>query len=220
MDDTIQGIKVPPMKPSKGRGRPSIDWQEMYERWLVQTTYPTVETFLASYGIDHKSRRVWPNVKNWASAEKPQPEASKQLTAHISDETAEQYEENVKRVWSMIRSWRALQAENDYRVGNKLRKAIERKIEIILKEMDEGKEPKTYELVNLSNALEKVQKIQRLSLGMSTDNVGVKSAEEMAREKAAEEIKEKSGTEDDGPIFAVEVNENGKFTRLRPRRVN
>jgi hypothetical protein len=207
-------LKEPPRKKNTG-GRPGIDWDELHERWLTQVSYRTIEAFLASYGIDATAKRVKTTIKDWVEKPTPEPVTEAEIipATEIDNDTLLDYEERVRKVQTMIRTWRAHQAEADYRVGNKLRVLVEAQLARLQEKMDQGEEIKTYELVNLAKTLETIQRIQRLSLGMSTDNVGIEDARKLAEEQAGEE------QQDDTPVFSVEVNENGKFTRLRPRRV-
>lgn len=238
----------PPMKQSNGRGRPGVDWDALEEMWIKQTDFDSLEKFLMYYGIDVDQKRTRQHIKNWVrigshakltyeqaknnqeQIKRDIEEKERQMLAErkrlvekevellekekdIVTIESENYAAKVERVSSMIRAWRAMQAEKDYRAADKLRQVIEEKSEELSKILQTGGYVKTYDLINLANALEKVQRIQRLSLGMSTDNVGIEDARKLAEEQAGD-------VGDSTPVFAVEVNENGKFTRLRPRRVN
>jgi hypothetical protein len=57
-----------------------------------------------------------------------------------------------------------------------------------------------------------VQRIQRLSLGMSTENVGV--------DRPEENVNVEKSTDGDGPqlpVYVVEMSRGGKFVRARLR---
>lgn len=209
-------IKDPPIKKHKGRGRPGIDWEELKYRWCAQEEHNNVHGFLAQYGIilARCHPRIRSVVNSWPI--KPgQEQIAEIMSVSVPDRESKRYEDNVARVWEMIRSCRATQAEKDYRTGEKIRAIIELNIRQLEAMEEAGKEIKGHQIVNLAKSLETVQRIQRLSLGMSTDNVGVEDARKLAEDQAAD-----GEMASDAPVFAVEVTDNGKFKRLRPRRVN
>lgn len=68
------------------------------------------------------------------------------------------------------------------------------------------------ELRALIAAAADCQKIQRLALGLSTENVALPPPQ-----APQDPEKNVSPSEQTGPVFVVEVNQNGKFLRPRPR---
>jgi len=204
-------VKEPPKKLGTG-GRGSIDWDAFHDIWIHQDSYNTIASFLLSYGLKPDSGRIRAATKDWKEGkEKPLPVMTGK---ELGEYQPELYEAKVKKVWSMIRTWRAIQAETDYRLTQKLRRMVECQIDTLQNDYDDGKQIKTYDLLNLAKILESIQRIQRLSLGMSTDNVGIEDARRLAEDQAGDTA------ESDAPIFSVEVTDGGKFKRLRPRRVN
>lgn len=121
------------------------------------------------------------------------------------------------RVWDKIKTWRASQSRNDYETADALRQHVKLFINqtTVRNELNGeviGTKMRAAEMGQLGRTLLDVQRIQRLSLGMSTDNIGVKNpAEQLAAEV--------DRTDDDVPVFAVEVNKDGKFIRPRPRQI-
>jgi|AntAceMinimDraft_13_1070369.scaffolds.fasta_scaffold13048_2 hypothetical protein len=193
----------------------NIDWGTLEKMWMAQTRYTTVQSYLISFGLDPTKRRFKEITKYWEGKEFASAEAKKLLDRTLKNKAIpEDYEEKVSQVMSMIRTWRALQAEKDYELGNELRDLVMYQISKLKEKCAEGKEIRTFDILNLTKILETVQRVQRLSLGMSTDNVGIEDARDLAEQQTGIDPK------DTTPIFEVEVNNHGKFTRMRPRRVN
>lgn len=111
----------------------------------------------------------------------------------------------------MIARWRKRQGEEDYTTANALRQHIKLKLKQAIAKDEHGqtysKLSKT-DISTFAKSLADLQKIQRLALGMSTDNIDVAQKSIVEKQKS-----------DDVPTFEVELNDNGKFKRPRPRRI-
>jgi hypothetical protein len=133
--------------------------------------------------------------------------------------------------WHQIKSWRENQALTDWKMAETLRNHVRMicaENTIIVPERDaRGREVldasgrpkmkyksnlKANEVKCLADAATSIQKIQRLAIGLSTENVGVDlptKVDEPHLEKNVIDI----------PTFVVEVSEAGKFEKPRPRRI-
>lgn len=198
--------KKPPKKESKG-GRPAVDWNALYSEWI--SSGKTKRDFLAEYGFKTTSSRVKQIIARWSKDEIASRNAMGQLLK--SHRTEQQH---TASLWQVVQQWRQTQAESDWKTAN----AIRDHCKLILNrsiEKDANGNPTTKltprDLVNLSDAMEKIQRIQRLALGMSTENIGV--------DRPSEETHVASDDTIDCPVFIVEVNDNGKFVRARPKQV-
>lgn len=120
--------------------------------------------------------------------------------------------------WSLITRWRAGQAAQDWRTSDQMRWHIE---SILAQRIREVKEAdgnvriettlKSHEVRALALALGEVQRIQRLAVGLSTENIGIDGPTDPNVEK-------EQGAETNPNLFVVELTKAGKFTRARPRR--
>lgn len=173
----------------RNRGRPPIDWDGLFNEWL-SSKKPKAE-FLRSKGIDPTSGAAKRNTRGWTADISLARRNSDTLRPHIDTVT------NIQELRSMVSSWRNTQSKKDYLSAEKLRQKAESL-------MDTAGTPS--EIKALAITLEKLQKIQRLALGLSTENVS--------------ELEKTPPTETGGPIFIVEINKNGKFVRPRPRMVS
>lgn len=73
------------------------------------------------------------------------------------------------------------------------------------------------DLARIAQVAESVQKIQRLSLGMSTENVGMDRPEDTSH---IEKTAQPASTDPQLPTYVVEMSRGGKFVRSRPRLVS
>lgn len=167
-------------------GRRAVDYDALYTLWKNDPNYQPIESFLEIYGIDPSKRRSKEATRNWRRTE---------CAVHF--ETLE------KNTWTKIRTWRTLQAEQDYLAADTIRELIATRVE----DIKNSDHIETKEISALSICLERVQRIQRLSLGLSTDNVGVG------------EVRKSKSAHENIPTFVVEMNEDGKFKTQRPRLV-
>jgi hypothetical protein len=196
-----------------GKGRPSIDWAALFHEW-VKSRKRKAE-FLRSKGIDPGSGSSIRNTRDWTMAAKG--------AAAIVQKAAEPViEDTINELWQIVQQWRRKQAEFDYKTADNVRlhvQAILREKISQIVDPETGKtvarsKLKASELMNLTRALESVQRIQRLALGMSTENIGVDRIDPDTH------VEKQEPDDQTGPVFIVEVNKNGRFIRPRPRQVS
>lgn len=128
--------------------------------------------------------------------------------------------------WQMIMKWRAKQAIDDWKDADRVRLVLKILLQnAITKDgLDENGEPvfkvkiKPHEIKALMQTLADAQRVQRLALGLSTDNIGVDQP--APAEDSNVEKKQAVDGEENVPYFIVEMSKHGKFVRARPRRVN
>lgn len=116
----------------------------------------------------------------------------------------------IREIWQIIAQWRQKQAENDYKLADVIRLHCKVILKNNLRSTRDRNGNQSYEsdlkpneLLSIARVAETVQKIQRLALGLSTENIGIESNN-----------RETTG-EDNIPIFEVQVNQNGKFIKVR-----
>lgn len=201
---------VPRLDNSNGK-RKRVNWPLMFEMWC--DTDMTVAGFLNQFadcnpysGNSKRMTKEWSDVKRMAYREKQRMETGRtqdKLTQGLG-------------LWDTIKSWRKEQARSDYNTAD----AVRVHLKLILNQSIR-KDPDTDKAISLlkaseakaiTEALVNIQKIQRLSLGMSTENVGVEMPDSHVEKPSDEDM--------DYPMFIVEVNDNGKFKSPRPKQVN
>lgn len=119
--------------------------------------------------------------------------------------------------WQKIQTWRSLQASTDWRLADKIKVHLQLILDAGFRERDDGtyeSKLSTTELRQLARSMSDVQRIQRLALGMSTENIGLDVGETHVEAPKAD------GEEAPKNMFVVELSLGGKFTRARPRRVS
>lgn len=228
------------------RGRkPSRDWDALFFKWLKSGL--TRLEFLKNEKLSTSSGTVSVNTRHWEVrkaewlARPPQNVERVEEVSNVVqiDRTAvvpEVMGRDVEEVhpaaqpaaWQIIQKWRQKQALEDVRMADSLRTQIK----LILKgalvkvekvdaagqtQIEYKTSLKPHEVRALSNAAGDLQRIQRLALGLSTENIGVDDP------RGASHV-EPEGTQavagdEPIPIFAVEMSRRGKFMRSRPRRV-
>ena len=204
--------KSPPKVKMPGQGRPGVDWHKLYTEWMKSAK--TKRDFLKEYGFSTTSSHIKKIIKAWSKDEIATRKAMGELIK--SHRTEEQH---TAELWQVVQQWRRMQASEDWKTAD----AIRNHAKLILnnsltKDIDGSVQTKLLprELVALADAMEKVQRMQRLALGMSTENVGMDAPEPQSHVAQGETTLE---DEDGCPVFVVEVNQNGKFVRPKPRRV-
>lgn len=236
--------KTPPyLNVGETGGRPKVDFEALHAEWL-KSNIEDLDLFLALYKMDRDKVTVARATHGWSrdkpyeappvtvvyKAKRTTKERSnlRRLTPVSAVTTGQRdaepdLDKQISQIWGMITKWRSKQFQEDYTLADKLRIAIDESVEHILQAGVGSKFIKSSDILSLARALEVVQKIQRLSLGMSTENIGIKSPREMAEEAAfaanAAKKAEESPGEEDVPTFEVAVNEQGKFKRLKPRQI-
>jgi hypothetical protein len=184
------------------------DWQKLHDLWIKDAYYERLSLFLVSQGVDPDELYVRAKTKTWAQTKEITLQAKAALQKNLDENSFNAIRE---RVLTDIRRWRIEQCRTDYIAAARIKETICAHLERMISEDN----VKTFELINLAKALESVQRVQRLALGMSTDNIGVEDARKIAEDAAGDSMEK-----DDVPTFEVAVNEAGKFKRLRPTRIN
>jgi hypothetical protein len=188
----------------------AIDWELLFNEW-VKSRKPRAQ-FLRDNGLDPGSGNVKRATNQWTADIKFAHKKTKKAGLKATRPVAE-----IADIWQIIQQWRKGQAINDYKAAEAIRNHVELILKSGLEVVEVGSKKvkrvtlKPVDLKHLAECIEKLQRIQRLALGMSTDNIGVDIGETDSR---VEQVT------DDCPVFAVEVNKNGKFIRPRPRQVN
>lgn len=193
----------PPKMKSKGPGRKGIDFESLYLLWVDSGL--TIPDFLSIYGLKGNSSKIQSVIKEWKE---------RATDAALVNLEEKKNPVHGQEIWETIKKWRLRQGEEDYLTANALRQHIKVRLKKTLIKHADGTYDsalKSAELDTMSRTLLNVQKIQRLALGMSTDNVGVShsSPELMSIDRV--------DSHEEVPLFIVEMNENGKFKRSRPR---
>lgn len=126
--------------------------------------------------------------------------------------------------WQVVATFRRKQAMEDWRTADAIRahmKAILRKS--LVRERTEGGEErvttglKPHEVKQIAQTAAELQRIQRLALGLSTENLGIDPPSEAGSH--VEKNVTPTPEEEPIPTFVVEMSVGGKFMRPRPRRV-
>lgn len=125
--------------------------------------------------------------------------------------------------WALVLDWREKQSLDDYRTADRVRTSIKLMLSGSIEAVTSQDGKVTYrsklkpaEARQLSQALEAIQRVQRLALGLSTDNIGVNMGNGKGAGASGAEVEKPV---DEGvPTFVVEMNRGGKFIRARPRR--
>jgi len=217
MPKTIQEIankevwnpsKIPRKSGGTGQpGYPGIDWKALFEQWCA--TNMCRRDFLTSLGLSSKNENCRHHTMHWTNK-------ARQAYIESKIKHGEQYTDN--HMWELIRDWQKQQVRRDYESGEAVRTHCKLLLNLNLSYRIDDAGNKIFstaltprEIKDIAYALNSVQKIQRLALGMSTDNIGVDGdARNIAREE----------NEGKGPTFVVQLTESGKFTQQRPKQVN
>lgn len=205
-------------KTLKPPGRqPKYDWEALYKEFL--TSGMTKHKFLMTKGIATNH----PSARGWAAHVGKTREAIKALIAEREREVPGQLVD----LFALVKTMSMGLAVKHYKPAEFAIMHIEIQLEksFIIDEATgqiTGSRLTPREMRQLLGALADAQKIQRLALGLSTDNIanhgqptpGDGSHVEKNATPGAPGEPEKQSS---GPVFVVEVNANGKFIRPRPR---
>lgn len=204
-----------PKLPSTG-GRPAIDWAMLFDLWVVSNK--PKRDFLLQFGLSTTSGHTRAQTQHWTQdAKKAEHDAARIRLEQRADEVKELGKNKAmpQGIWEFVMQCRQGQAGEDWKTAQAVRSHIKMLLQASVI-VHEGHDPTTTltarGLKDIAEALERVQKVQRLALGMSTDNVGV--ADPGTGDSNVEDLGDGSC-----PVFVVEVNDNGKFKRARPRQV-
>jgi hypothetical protein len=207
--------KFKPLPKRKNRGRPGIDFDALYAEYLESGLSKIA--FLEQYGINPQSRHIKEKTIHWLNDVRDAAEHIKQAAkdkANLKENRIMPTE--INDVWQIVNQWRKAQAKHDYTTADQIRVHIKLILQrSLVRNIVDGKEEYATKLTatevsRLASALQKIQHIQRLALGMTTENVGVDKIEPVVNVEM----------DDDCPVFVVEVSSNGRFIRPRPRQIN
>jgi len=206
-------------------------WRTLREEWLLSPLSP--HDFLRERGKDPRKGSVRRMIDLWLSDCPDHKKIVKQPTrkglyAQILEAVAEQKKEalpTVTEIWDIYMRWRQTQSSADYLTAGKIREHLRLLLDAGLTE--DGSKYTPSELGRLAAVAESIQRIQRLALGMSTENVGMeypgsnveKTTTEAPTTVEAEstEAPAQAPAEAPMPVFVVEMSRQGKFMRARPR---
>jgi len=184
-----------------------VDWNRFEEMWQISGLEP--EVFFAAY--DYKI-----NTYTKAKISSFKKKFKKRSTPPQTKPTTKRVPRNEKQIWQMFQDWREGQGKSDWTVGDAIKTHITLLLsDAVVKDKDTGLTHSTLkagELSSIANAVVAIQKIQRLALGMSTDNHGLVEPPDPNVEKSKIDSPAY-------PTFVVEVNKSGKFHRSRPRQI-
>lgn len=192
-------------------GRSPIDWAQLYNMWLKSGM--AKPEFLEQFGLSLKSSTVKQQIAAWSRDERTTATKMQNLLGVTNGPVADSH---VASLWQVVQQWRAGQAESDFKTADAIRTHVKLMLNNgFLRDADGGVQTKLTpsQINSLADTLSVVQRIQRLALGMSTENVGVDRPVES-------HIEQPASTDSDVPVFVVEINDNGKFIRPRPKLVN
>lgn len=142
----------------------------------------------------------------------------KQMVAQEIEAQKERFNE-IERIKTAIFDFRKNQALSDFKLADNIKTHI--KIYLnnsVTRHVDSNGREKvetnltTSQIRQIVYALEGVQKIQRLALGMTTENIGIEPHLINALETS-------QNADDNCPVFEVQVNKDGKFEKARPTQV-
>ena len=183
-------------------------WDNLYREWLRSGM--EIPPFLRSRGHNPNSAIARQKTKNWVldvSIDNDKIDHEMEKANHIVDAMPARKEKTITEIWQMVQGWRHNQAESDYKLADNIR--LHCKIILknsIVKTIDNGQERfdtslKPSELLSISKIAETIQRIQRLAVGLSTENVGIDHNVEIENNSV--------------PIFEVQMGKNGKFVQIR-----
>jgi hypothetical protein len=197
---------------TKTGGRPAVNYELLFDEWVKSGLHRVA--FLESYGLDPKSPTVRRKTKSWNRDTQAAQKAMKRTNAY--DKGTPRPQQEIAEMWQLVQGWRRGQAGKDFECAEKLRQHLDsllaQHLKIVDGEMISKLTPTS--LGRLADTAAKIQRMQRLALGMSTDNVGIPILPEPETHVEGEQ------QTSDVPVYVVEVNKDGKFIRSKPRQIS
>jgi len=206
----------------RGRGRPPLpkpspvemDWDALYLEYMHYNGRKC--NFLRSKGLDPNDPLVKQKTDQWNQHTKAARTKLAEYDRYYKT-SGKPRKDEATELWEIVQAWRKDQCKLDYETANVLRQHIRLILNNSVKQVVDPETKKATTISKLkpqhikqmASALIDIQKIQRLALGLSTENVGVEADVKYSEEKI--EIKE--------TIFEVQVNHDGKFIKARPELV-
>ena len=221
IDKTIKK-RTPPKK--QYNGRLCLDWGKLEELWLDSGLQPL--SFLEQYELNIMSSYVRQYAGKWKQMllKTKALELDEESTGKINLKYAQRAEEKNPFIdarpdeismWHKFQKWRADQGQSDWVLADAMKTHLKIQLNKALRKHPDGSpltELRSKELSMMASTLANLQRIQRLALGMSTDNHGV-------QEPPDPNVAKNTEKQPDFPTFVVEVNKDGKFERARPRQI-
>ena len=231
-------------KKAKKKGRPGRDYERLFQEWVVsgisKTNFLRNRGLNPKAGSVARATKDWrdrlkkvkkmvdaANVASNQRAEQMPAKDVREVAVMVPDPISgdalsdEELKEVAPRAWEIINQWRAKQAQTDWKMGDHLRDQIKLIIKNATKRVVRNGRAsfetslKPTDLRALADAAERVQRMQRLALGMSTENVGIP----LGPDATVDGEDGPTGDDDGVPVFEVVMRDNGKFAAPRPRRV-
>ncbi len=204
----------------------------------------TIRDFITSRGMNPKTGNVGRKTQGWRERVKREATTEVSSTPILPKESALEVVRGpqasdtkpaaIPETWQQIAQWRRNQAVEDYKFAETLRTHVKLILKNSLKKVTDDvtkKEEyvstlKAHEARALTQAGAEIQRIQRLALGLSTENVGVNdparpdSMVERQPQPVAETLEMKNVTPalEPIPVFRVVMSSRGRFNSSRPQR--
>ncbi len=188
----------------------AVDWELLFDEWIKSKEKKA--KFLREKGFDPTDKAVKKKTRKWTIDLKMATRNIRKAT----DKDGLKPMRDISELWHMVQGWRRRQAPDDWKTADALRSHLKMILNENTVKDKHGKhisELRPQDLEKLANVALSIQKIQRLALGMSTENIGVD------RPDTQVETPEVEDTGEVIPIYHAEVNVNGKWVRSTPRRV-
>jgi hypothetical protein len=191
------------------------DWDALYKEFLESGL--TRAKFLINKGIHPGANeaRQWKHKVTIAR---------EKIKAAVTGRDADGEPAQLVDLLGAVQQWSLGLAPKHYNASQMLRTHAELFMERSLKIENGvivGTTLKPREMNALAQVLSHCQKMDRLACGLSTENVAANhtgnAGTHVADQNAAQPSGDKPQEEKRGPVFVVEVNQNGKFVRPRPR---
>ncbi len=199
----MKGKLIPPYTRNE-KQKNVIDWDTLGNMYLHQGQ--TAKEFLEQFrNIDLTKKKTIDFLKKFELERNKRYSKSNMLRRNLKELTDNNLIDETT-LFKHIETLKKRQAISDHEAIEKLRHALMAKVN--------NPNVTTNELAMISKAMEICQKIQRIALGMEGNETGQESLS-----NKPEEDKTNVETPENVPTFVVEMNDNGKFKRLKPRRV-
>lgn len=181
----------------------SIKWDQLFDEWLGSGL--SKEDFLQNKGFSKTAAQE--KSQSWVRDVKKANYYAAKASSKMTDVT-----DDANELWQIVQGFRRNQALTDYKTAEAIRTHCKMMLQnATIRSVKDGREVfetalKANELRALAHTIELVQKVQRLALGMSTENIGIDGKLEIDKD-----------TDEHVPVFEVQVGQNGKFLPARPR---
>jgi hypothetical protein len=196
-------------------------WALLRDEWLASEM--DIYAFLREKGFDIRSGGVRRVITEWLSTcpENRKPVSKKpNVMVGFYDTVMEAIKKeqegklpSMADLWDVYMRWRQQQSCQDYTTADKIRQHLLALLDRGLS--DDGPQYSPTELARLANVAESIQRIQRLALGLTTENVGMETPQTHVEKDVTPE-ESPQAQEARMPVFVVEMSRGGKFVRSRP----